>query len=50
MNDVRKVGGWKEVFSPYDVSDYRGLKDEYKATQGSKLQQHAINLEAETAT
>jgi hypothetical protein len=31
MNDERKSGGWKELFSPYDVHDYRGLIDEWKA-------------------
>ena len=31
LKDVRKAGGWKEIFSPYDVYDYRGLLEEYKA-------------------
>ncbi|PMD38717.1 FAD/NAD(P)-binding domain-containing protein [Hyaloscypha variabilis F] len=31
INDVRKSSGWREIFSPYDVHDYRGLIDEYKA-------------------
>ncbi|KAE9362775.1 FAD/NAD(P)-binding domain-containing protein [Stipitochalara longipes BDJ] len=31
INDVRKDGGWREIFSSYDVRDYRGLIEEYKA-------------------